>query len=463
MTEVVIDYTPRHHFLPFHERETRFAVMVVHRRGGKTVACVNEIVARAIYSTRKRPAYAYIGPQLKQAKKVAWEYLKEYTKGLTDKISESELYVRLKHNQAVITVCGADNPDSFRGQYFDGVVLDEYGDMHPEVWSKVLLPALSDRKGWAVFIGTPKGKNHLYKVFTRAANNPNWFRFILPASESGILDDEELTLQRSEMDDDEYAQEYECSFDAAVKGTYYSKALGLLEASGHVTAGAEYDPEFPVHVATDLGYTDSSSFWFWQEIAGAIRLIDYEEGHSKDLDGEGGYFEMLKNKGYRYGTMHLPHDARAKHLGMKFTIVEQFIEFAKVFKKSLQFDQSLSYMDLVNIVPKHNINDGIAAVRKSLPNCWWHPRCDIGIETLRAYARKWNEILKCYSDHPDHNWASHGSDAFRYLCSVALGGILASTDSDEEDKPPKDEEEVYTLDDAFEEHERILASRSGRI
>ena len=137
--------------------------MVAHRRAGKTVACVNELIARAVYSKKKRPVYAYIGPQLKQAKKVAWEYLKEYTAGLVDKVSESELYVRLAHNGAVINIYGADNPDSFRGQYFDGVVLDEYADMHPGVWSSVLVPALSDRKGWAVFIGTPKeiGRAHV--------------------------------------------------------------------------------------------------------------------------------------------------------------------------------------------------------------------------------------------------------------------------------------------------------------
>src|SRR5947207_655670 len=192
--EVRVDYVPRKHFIPFHERSQRFACLVAHRRAGKTVASVNELVARAIYSRKKHPRYAYIGPLLKQAKKVAWEYLKDYTKGLEGKKpSESELTVRLKHNQAEISIYGADNPDAFRGQYFDGVVLDEYGDMSPSVWGKVILPTLADRKGWAVFIGTFKGKNHFYKIFRRSQGldlrpgedseyfRTNWFNLLLRA------------------------------------------------------------------------------------------------------------------------------------------------------------------------------------------------------------------------------------------------------------------------------------------
>ena len=141
--EIRVNYQPRDQFLSFHRRQTRFACLVAHRRAGKTVACVNELVARAIFSKKKRPRYAYIGPLLKQAKKIAWEYLKEYTSGLeAKKPSESELTIRLRHNEAEISIYGADNPDAFRGQYFDGVVLDEYGDMSPSVWSKVLLPTL---------------------------------------------------------------------------------------------------------------------------------------------------------------------------------------------------------------------------------------------------------------------------------------------------------------------------------
>src|SRR5690606_19667514 len=187
-----VPYEVRAPFLPFHTRRTRFAVMVAHRRAGKTVACVNELINRAIYSKKKRPRYAYIGPLLKQAKKISWEYLKEYTAGLEKKKpSESELSITSKHNGAEIGVYGADNPDSFRGQYFDGIILDEYGDMSPSVWGTNLLPTLADRRGWAAFIGTFKGRNHFYRVYRNAQGldlrpdidpteyTKNWFHYLL--------------------------------------------------------------------------------------------------------------------------------------------------------------------------------------------------------------------------------------------------------------------------------------------
>jgi len=285
------------------------------------------LIARATYSTKKRPNYAYIGPILKQAKKVAWEYLKEYTKGLVDKVSESELYVRLKHNGAVITICGADNPDSFRGQYFDGVVLDEYADMHPGVWGSILVPALSDRQGWAVFIGTPKGKNHFFKIWDDAKTKQNWWRFILRASESGILSSVDLEIARGEMAEDEYAREYECDFNAAVPGTYYAQLINTLEKRGQIyTADAEYSEDSGIRVASDLGRSDSTALWFYQPRPDGIALIDYEESHGQDIDH---YVDLLATKPYLYSHFYVPHDARAKTLATKKSAIEQFDEAFK--------------------------------------------------------------------------------------------------------------------------------------
>ena len=411
--QIAVKYEPRRQFLPFHLRKTRFACLVAHRRAGKTVACVNELVARAIYSKKKRPRYAYIGPLLKQAKKIAWEYLKEYTSGLeSKKPSESELTVRLRHNEAEISIYGADNPDAFRGQYFDGVVLDEYGDMSPSVWSKVLLPTLADRRGWAVFIGTFKGRNHFYKIWRQAQGfdlpqdlapadyTRDWYHFTLKASESGILPASELTLQKMQMDEEEYQQEYECNPNAVVKGTYYSRMIANLEQNGQIYASVEWDPDQPVDVCADLGFTDSSAYWFFQKRPGGLAIINYLEAHSKPLDY---YFSELSNSGYRYGTIWLPHDARAKSLQTGRSTIEQFV--------SAGFP--------VRIAPHLGIQDGIEAVRLILPLCHFNSRCEYGVEALRAYKRDWDEDRKVFSDTPYHDWSSHGADAFRYLALVA--------------------------------------------
>ena len=208
--EINVYYKPRKAFLDFHQRMQRWACIVFHRRGGKTVACVNDIHTRALYTQKKNARYAYIAPFYRQAKDVAWMYLKEATMDSAVKVKESELSVEL-FNGAKISLYGADNPDALRGIYLDGVVLDEFGDCRPALWAEVILPTLTDRKGWATFIGTPKGKNHFYQIREMARKNQeDWFYMSVKASESSILPATELAMVRELMSDAQYAQEYEC-------------------------------------------------------------------------------------------------------------------------------------------------------------------------------------------------------------------------------------------------------------
>lgn len=418
-----INYTPRKAFMGFHQRRTRFACMVCHRRAGKTVASINEIVHRAIYCKKKRPRYAYLAPLLKQGKKIAWEYLKEYTQGLEKKKpSESELTIYLRHNDAEIGIYGADNPDAIRGQYFDGVVLDEYGDMSPSVWGKVVFPTLSDRKGWAVFIGTFKGKNHFYRIFRRSQGldlpdgadaevwKARWYNLLLKASVSGILPDEELEIARGEMEDEEYRQEYECDPNAVVKGTYYARIIAQLEIKKQIYTDIDFEKDQPVDVYFDLGYGDSTAAWFVQPRFDGFAVLDYLEDHGKPLDF---YFEELDKRGHKYGTIWLPHDARAHTLAAKRTIVQQFLDNGYP----------------IRIGPKLAVDDGIAAVRKILYKCHFNARCEEGIEALRAYKRDYDDEKDVYRDTPTHDWSSHGSDAFRYFALV--GTDIVTGDSEE--------------------------------
>jgi phage terminase large subunit len=399
MTELVIDYQPRPQFIPFHQRSQRWACLVVHRRGGKTVACVNDIGARALYTQKTQARYAYLAPFYRQAKDVAWNYLKFFLKPVIKKIRESELRVELI-NDAWITLYGADNPDSLRGIYLDGVILDEFGDSRPSLWGQVILPTLVDRGGWAVFIGTPKGKNHFWKIYNRSRNEPGWFNLTLKASASGIIAPEELAELKVQMDDDEYLQEMECSFEAAVKGTYYADTISKLEARGQIADDVSYDPKHPVFVSFDLGYSDSTAAWFWQLRPDGIAMIDYLEDQGKPLQF---YFNALRSKPYKYETIYLPHDAKAYTLQTGRSTVEQFLteEFP------------------IEIAPKLDIQHGIDAARLILPTVWFNETsCASGLDALRAYRRRFDEISNSFSNKPLHDWASNGADAFRIFATV---------------------------------------------
>jgi phage terminase large subunit len=318
--------------------------------------------------------------------------------------------------------------------------------MNPIIYTQIILPTIADRKGWIVFIGTPEGKNHFYTQFKTAQSMPDeHYSFLLKASESGILSAEELIIQKREMqDDDKYEREYECSFEAMVKGEYYSKLIVELENARppHISDFVEWDPEFPVEVVGDIGFTDSSAYWFWQTKPDGIAIIDYEEHHSEPLAF---YFDLLKDKGFEYQKVWLPHDALAKSLQTGRSTVEQFL--SKGFP--------------IDVVPNLAVQHGIDAARQILPKCYFNPRCSPGIEALRAYRRKWDEKKKVLSNAPVHDWSSHGADAFRYLSLVTRERILPKV---VEPPPLTDlQPEPICLEDLFQEYESRQKRRKARM
>jgi phage terminase large subunit len=393
-------YAPRRQFFEFHSRPTRWAIAVAHRRAGKTVACVNDLIKAASTCAKPNPRFAYIAPQLNQAKDIAWTYLLEYTEcfGPERRINASELWVELPNNGARVRIYGADNPDRLRGIYLDGAVLDEFGDMDPTVWSQVIRPALSDRKGWAVFIGTPKGKNTFHKLWIDAEDDPDWYRLSLKASETRLLDDKELADARKMMSNDEYAQEYECSFEAAVRGAYYAKELNEAENSDppRITS-VPHDPRLLTHTAWDLGVADSTVIWFIQTLGRETRVIDVVKGEGVGLDW---YAKELQARNYLYGKHYLPHDVEVRELGT-----------GKSRKEVLE---GLGIQ--VTVCPNIPVADGIQAARMLLPTCWFDKvKCKEGIEALRMYRRDYDDKRQEFKLHPLHDWTSHYADAFRYF------------------------------------------------
>ena len=228
---VDLAYEPRPHQREAHERRRRFSVLVWHRRSGKTVFSVLELILAGIANDQERARYAYIAPFYRQAKAVAWDYLKHYARRIPGvDIREAELAVRLP-NGAEIRLYGADNPDGLRGLYFDGVVLDEVADMRPEVWGEIVRPALTDRLGWALFIGTPKGINLFSDLYHQALaeTSADWYADLRRAGDTGALPADELERARHEMSPAQWAQEMDCDFGAAVENAVVPLDL-VLEA-----------------------------------------------------------------------------------------------------------------------------------------------------------------------------------------------------------------------------------------
>ena len=259
---------------------------------------------------------------------------------------------------------------------------------------QVILPCLSDRGGWLVATGTPKGKNHFYDAYNRSLADPLQFALLLKASTSGIIPQEELDLLRSQMDDSDYQQEFECSWTASLKGAIYGIEMERAESEGRVGLH-DLDPALPVDVVCDLGYTDDTVLAFFQKSKGQVLVHEVYSNNEVDWDV---YLDEMESRDVR--DVYLPHDARAKNLQTGRSIVEQTIR--RGYRPRL--------------VPDHKLRDGIAATRKLMPFIYWNqPLCSGAIEALKSYRREWDDKLGCYRDRPVHDWSSHIADAIRYL------------------------------------------------
>lgn len=395
-SNLVIPYGPRRVFIPYHLREQRWAALVAHRRCGKTVACINDLIAKALQLRLPHGRYAYVAPFLAQAKEVAWEYLKRFAAPAMADKNESELWVELVTG-ARIRIHGADNPDRLRGAYLDGVVLDEYADMRPSVWGEVIRPMLADRAGWATFIGTPKGRNEFFQIHARAQLSEDWYASVLKASDTGILPAAELLDARRDMTPEQYEQEFECSFEAAILGAYYGREIALAERAGRITQ-VPYEPALPVHTAWDLGKGANMAVWMFQIHFGDVRIIDHIEGEHDETVPD--IVKGLKRLPYKWGDDWVPHDAKVKEIGTGRTRVETLIEMGRKPR----------------LVPDHGVMDGINAGRLLMSRCWFDAElCSVGIESLRQYKADYDEKLRTFKNEPRHDWASHSADAFRYL------------------------------------------------
>jgi len=399
---VKIPYKPRALQAEMHSSLKRWNVLVMHRRFGKTVFAVNHLIKHALTCELPRPRVAFIAPTFTQAKRIAWDYVKYYASVIPGvSFNETELRVDFP-NGGRLMLLSAENPDALRGIYLDMAIFDEFGMQNPRVWGEVVRPALSDREGAAIFLGTPAGHNHFFDLLEQARSemengSDQWYWKVVKASESGLVKDVELDAARVQMTPEQYEQEYECSFTAAIIGAYYGKLMAEADDEGRITR-VPYDPAYPVHTAWDLGVNDSTAIWFAQVFrGGAVNVIDYYENGGVGLDH---YADVINRKDYTYGDHLAPHDIEVRELGSGKSRLETAATLGLRFK----------------VVPKMKVADGINAARMLLPKCYFdRDKCVTGIEMLRQYRQEWDERRKMFRDHPRHDFTSHAADAFRYL------------------------------------------------
>jgi hypothetical protein len=347
-------------------------------------------------SKHARPRYAYIGPSYKQVKATAWDYLKEFAGGIPGvKFNETELRCDLPTGGR-ISLLGTENFESLRGLYLMGCVMDEYASIPESVFPEIIRPALSDYKGWCCFLGTPQGHNAFFDLYEQASADDDWLNAIYKASETELLDEEELSAAQRMMSESQYLQEFECSFNANVPGSIYGKELEAAQTEGRI-CNVPYDPAHKVDTFFDLGIGDSTSVWFTQTVGRAIHVIDFYEARNEGLPH---YCKMLTDRRYVYGDHHAPHDIEVRELGSGKS------------RREMAWDLGLNF----RVVPKLPLEDGIHAAQMLIPRCYFdRERTKDGLEALRQYHRAYNERTRSFRASPVHDWSSHASDSFRYL------------------------------------------------
>ena len=411
---VIIPYSPRDLQDLFHSRAKRFSVAVCHRRFGKTVMAINHLLKVVLTCPHQRAQGAYIAPTYGSAKRVAWQFLREFAGVIPGvKFNEAELRCDLPDGRR-IWLLGAENPDSLRGMFLDSVVLDEYADMNARLYPEVIRPALADRLGSCLWIGTPRGQNQFKDIYDHALamieqGDPDWFAMRFPASETGILPQEELDAAKATMDPSQYEQEFQCSWSAALIGAYLADQLDKAEADGRI-GNVPYDPNLPVTTAWDLGIADATAIWFAQIYRGELRIIDFY-----DASGEGlhHYIAELRSRSYVYGRHYFPHDVMVRELG----------------SGSSRYEMLSALGIRPTVVHKLTVQDGIEALRAILPRCYFdRSNTAAGLKAVRHYHRQFDSVRNDWKAKPNHDWSSHATDAFRYF---AVG--LRDDDGDDSD------------------------------
>ncbi len=391
-------------------RGVKRAVWVVHRRGGKDVTILNYVIERLIAEVQ---TCYYVFPTYAQAKKAIWDAINIDGMPIMGYIPKPFIQQKYEHelkikfgNGSVLQFVGSDNIDSLMGTNPKIVVFSEYAMQSPAAWD-YLRPILKVNGGTAIFISTPRGKNHFYLQWQIAQDNPDsWFSEKLSIEDTGVLSAADMEAERIDgMSEEMIQQEYYVSFDRGVEGSYYGRLVAEADREGRL-GRVPYEIRSVVNTAWDIGYGDSSAIVFYQRIGLELRILDYYEAHG---EGVAHYARVLQEKaatmGYVYGTHYMPHDAGSGSFATGKTVAACALEVGLK----------------VTVLPRDSFEVGVEAVRRVLGTCYLDKvKCKLLIEYLSNYHKKYNDKLGSYSDTPVHDISSHGADAFRYMAMALV-------------------------------------------
>jgi phage terminase large subunit len=409
ITEVNLTLRPRKQFRPYLERDKRFSVLVCHRRAGKTVACLQDLLNRASKNPRQSPPprYAYLAPTFDQVKQISWNYLKRYAAKIPDaKVHEADLMVTLP-NGATIKLLSAENFERVRGTYIDGLVIDEAADCPPTAWHSVLRPCLADYQGWASLVGTPKGRGWLWQMWNQALDDPDWFTMILKADESKLIPEEELEAIKRGTPEHIYRQEFLCDFSVGRVGAIYARQLEEARNAKRISNDVMWHKECPVYTSWDIGAPQNQRVWVFQIIGDRFVFLESLFG-DHDCGTPAEWAARLKSKSYGYGCHFIPHDAATQNGGL--------------------WQQYLQTAGLSNIIPvprQYSVWDGISSALDSMPRVWFNSEgCKMGIDSLDQYHAKAETDGVTIRDVPVHDHSSHASDAFSLAFQAYRAGLI---------------------------------------
>lgn len=430
-TEVVIPYRPRDAFKAFHARTQRWSEIICHRRAGKTVAAVNELQKKCLTlklppdQAANPPRFAFMAPTRVRAKDIAWQYLKRFAAPIPGiKISESELFVEYPSNKGRVTIYGADN-DRGMGLYLDGIVMDECDEIPPKV-DGVVVPALADRKGWQVKMGILRGRHNLLKEYEKYRGHPNHYQLMLKASESGILDAEELAIQKDRIGEAAYNMQFEADVTASLAAAIYGSNMDRLRLEGRLRAMA-VDSESPLYVFLDIGHSDvgdSWAMWLIQFTGRDIILLDYysNTGHTPAH-----YAMKMRAWETKYeshlGAVYLPHDGKNRNQVGKTTgdyLRDAGLTNVKVVDRTPKTWDSINHLRglftrvYINSLTCLESRAPVAAMSDGTPIT----EIPSGVDCLDYYSKKEDMVANIITDVIVHNQYSHGADALRTMAEA---------------------------------------------
>ena len=403
MAVITLPYRPRIYQRQTYDKLRRFNVLVWSRRTGKTVFSINWAIRKLIECKLPDARVAYIMPTYKQAKRVAWTYLKTFTAPIPGmRYLEQELRAVFPDGRE-FWLLGGEDCDALRGIYLDAVVCDEFAQLPPSLWGTVLRPALADREGAALIIGTPFGMaNQFHQFYVQAQQLPGWYRSLLTCNDTDAIKPDELAALKREMSPEEFEQEMMCSWTASVKGAFYAKEMAVAEREGRITR-VPREPLLPVHTSWDLGMANRTVVWLWQTVGAEIRAIGCRAYSSTGLPS---IIADLQQLGYSWGSHYAPHDAQVRELGSGKSRMEIALALGMRW----------------TIAPQVGLQSGIDATRAMLSRVWFDAEaCKDGIEALRLYRTEYDDERRVYSNAPLHNWCSDYADSARMFAVGSQG------------------------------------------